>query len=228
MVFGTPTTLPDYPPYTKRPLIDNGWYATIKRDDVDLVTDPITEIRPTGVVTSDGEFFEADVVVLATGFRTLQFLWPMEIRGRSGRTLAETWGKDDARAYLGLAVPDFPNMFILNGPNTNAGHGGSAVIASELQVRYFLQALGYLIESGEPGLEVRADVFWKYNEELDEALARSIWSHPGTTNWYRNRSGRVVISSPWTYLDYWERTLEFSPRDYEEAAEPASPEVTTT
>ncbi|MBO0727697.1 MAG: NAD(P)/FAD-dependent oxidoreductase [Acidimicrobiaceae bacterium] len=208
--------LPDYPPYGKRPLIDNGWFTTIKRPDVELVTDAVAEIRPDGLVTRNGEFRPADVIVFATGFRALQFLWPMDIVGLSGRTLAEQWGPNDARAYLGLTVPDFPNMFILNGPNTNAGHGGSAIIATEFQVRYLLQAISHLIDTSADSIEVRDDVFWDYNDELDEALSRSIWAHPGMTNWYRNDAGRVVISSPWTYLDYWERTLEFRPGDYRE------------
>nr|WP_271213819.1 NAD(P)/FAD-dependent oxidoreductase [Rhodococcus wratislaviensis]GLK41083.1 monooxygenase [Rhodococcus wratislaviensis] len=207
--------LPDYPPYGKRPLIDNGWFTTIKRDDVELVTDAVAEVGPHSVVTRDGREYKVDVLVLATGFKALQFLWPMEIRGSSGQTLAETWGKDDARAYLGVTVPDFPNMFILNGPNTNAGHGGSAVIATELQVRYFMQALRTLMEDEVSSLEVRDDAFWAYNHELDDALARSVWAHPGMTNWYRNDAGRVVISSPWKYLDYWKRTLEFRPDDYQ-------------
>lgn len=206
--------LPDYPPYGKRPLIDNGWFKTIKRPDVGLVTDAVREIRPNGVVTRGGEFHAADVLVYATGFRALQFLWPMEIVGRSGKTLADSWGPNDARAYLGLSVPDFPNMFILNGPNTNAGHGGSAIIATEFQVRYLLQAIGHLVASDVDAFEVRDDVFWDYNDELDEALSRSIWAHEGMTNWYRNDAGRVVISSPWKYLDYWERTLQFNPEDY--------------
>lgn len=207
-------SLPDYPPYGKRPLIDNGWFTTIKRDDVELVTDAVAEIRPHSVLTRDGREFEVDVIVMATGFRALQFLWPMEIRGVSGVTLAEAWGENDARAYLGVAVPDFPNMFILNGPNTNAGHGGSAVIATEFQVRYFMQAVRCLVQGDVNSLEVREDVFWEYNRELDDALAKSVWAHPGMTNWYRNESGRVVISSPWKYLDYWKRTLEFLPEEY--------------
>jgi 4-hydroxyacetophenone monooxygenase len=208
--------LPDYPPYVKRPLIDNGWYRTVARDDVDLITSDVAEVREHSLVTASGEEFEADVIVLATGFRVLQFLWPMEIRGRSGQTLREAWGENDARAYLGAAVPDFPNFFILNGPNTNAGHGGSAVLATEFQVRYIMQALAHMISSGTAETEVRTDVFWDYNKELDEALSRSIWVHPGSTTYYRNEMGRVVVSSPWKYIDYWQRTLAFRPEDYKE------------
>lgn len=206
--------IPDYPPYGKRPLLDNNWFATIKRPDVELVTDSVERVEGHKVVTASGEVRDVDVLVLATGFKTLQFLWPMEIRGRSGKTLAEQWGYHDARAYLGVTVPDFPNFFILNGPNTNAGHGGSAIIADEFQIRYVMQALAMLASGDTATVEVRRDVFEDYNTELDEALSRAIWSHEGMTTYYRNEKGRVVVSGPWTYLDWWERMHELDVEDY--------------
>jgi 4-hydroxyacetophenone monooxygenase len=206
--------IPDYPPYGKRPLLDNGWFETIQRDDVQLITDSVERITPEGVVTASGSEYSVDIVVWATGFKTLQFLWPMEIHGRSGQALAERWGFHDARAFLGMTVPDFPNLFILNGPNTNAGHGGSAFLACEFQVRYVMQAIARLASGEVSTLEVRDDAYVQYNEELDDALSRVIWSHQGMTNWYRNEAGRVVVSSPWTYLDYWERTRELDLADY--------------
>lgn len=210
--------IPEYPVYGKRPLIDNGWFRTVRRDDVTLVTDGVERITARGVCTTSGEVHEVDIIVWATGFKALQFLWPMQIRGASGKTLTDQWGYHDARAYLGLTVPDFPNMFILNGPNTNAGHGGSAILACEFQVRYTMQAIAALISGKAQSLEVREDVFWDYNRELDAALERSIWSHKGMTTWYRNEAGRVVVSSPWTYLDYWNRTKELALEDYLVAA----------
>lgn len=210
--------IPDYPPYGKRPLLDNGWFRTIKRNDVELITDGVQRITPKGVLTDSAEEYHADIVVWATGFKALQFLWPMDIYGASGKTLAEQWGHHDARAYLGVTVPDFPNMFILNGPNTNAGHGGSAILACEFQVRYVMDAIARLASGEVSSVEVREDVFWDYNNELDEALSKCIWSHPGMTTWYRNEAGRVVVSSPWTYLDYWNRTRELDPADYIETS----------
>jgi len=210
--------IPDYPPYGKRPLLDNGWFRTIARNDVELITDGVQRITPKGVLTDSAEEYHADIVVWATGFKALQFLWPMDIYGASGKTLAEQWGHHDARAYLGVTVPDFPNMFILNGPNTNAGHGGSAILACEFQVRYVMEAIARLASGEVASLEVREDVFWDYNKELDEALSRCIWSHPGMTTWYRNEAGRVVVSSPWTYLDYWNRTRTIDPAEYIETS----------
>lgn len=206
--------LPDYPPYGKRPLLDNNWFKTIQRPDVELVTEGVGRVDGRKVVTESGGAHEVDVLVLATGFKTLQFLWPMEIRGASGKTLAEQWGYHDARAYLGVTVPDFPNFFILNGPNTNAGHGGSAIIAAEFQVRYIMQALAQLASDGVETIEVKRDVFEDYNEELDVALSHCIWSHEGMTTYYRNEAGRVVVSGPWTYLDWWSRMRELDTDEY--------------
>ncbi len=206
--------IPDYPPYGKRPLLDNGWFRTVQRDDVELVTDRVRELTPEGVVTEEGGLHKADIVVWATGFKALQFLWPMEIRGRSGKSLAEQWGHHDARAHLGVTVPDFPNLFILNGPNTNAGHGGSAILACEFQVRYIMQAIALLASGEVERLEVTEKAFWDYNNELDAELDKCIWSHPGMTTWYRNEAGRIVVSSPWTYLDSWNRMRTLDLADY--------------
>lgn len=207
-------TVPAYPPYLKRPLIDNGWYQTIKRDDVELVTSNIERITPDAVVDKNGNEYPTDILVFATGFKILQFLAPMEIVGRSGVSIRQTWGPDDARAYLGVTVPDFPNLFILNGPNTFAGHGGSAILATEFQLRYILQCIERLASGKAKAIEVRKEAFESYNAELDAALDKMIWSHRGATNYFRNDAGRIVVNSPWKYVDYWRRTLKYDPDDY--------------
>jgi 4-hydroxyacetophenone monooxygenase len=198
--------VPDYPPYGKRPLLDNGWFRAMARDDVDLVTDPIVEVRADRVVTDSGEEFPADVLVLATGFQALRVLAPMEITGRSGRTLREVWGEDDARAYLGISVPDFPNFFCLLGPNTFAGHGGSGILSIELELRYVMEVLAEMFERGIASVECRQSVHDAYNERLDEALSSTIWAHPGMTTYYRNSKGRIVVPMPWTNVEYWHMT----------------------
>jgi 4-hydroxyacetophenone monooxygenase len=208
--------LPDYPAYGKRPLLDNRWYQTMCRDDVTLVTEPVDHIDDDKVVARSGIGAAADVIALSTGFKVLQFLWPMEIVGLSGKTLREQWGIDDARAYLGVTVPDFPNFFIVNGPNTNAGHGGSAIHATEFQVRYITQAIRHLLVTETTAIDVEREVFLQYNEELDNALSQCIWSHKGMTTYYRNDAGRIVVSSPWKYVDYWARLKQFDPGDYQE------------
>jgi 4-hydroxyacetophenone monooxygenase len=200
--------LPTYPPYGKRMLMDAGWFQTVRRDDVALVTEPVERITPGGVRTADGTEHAADVLVYATGFEAQKLLWPMDVRGRDGLTIREAWGDDDARAHLGITVPEFPNLFCLYGPNTNLGHGGSVVFHAELQVRYVMGMLRKMLERDLAAVEVRRDVHDEYNERVDAAHERMIWTHPGMDTWYRNARGRVVTNSPWRLVEYWRMTRE--------------------
>ncbi|MEV1292855.1 NAD(P)/FAD-dependent oxidoreductase [Pseudonocardia sp. NPDC049635] len=198
--------LPDYPPFGKRMLLDNGWYQTLRRPNVELVTEAVAEITATGLRGADGTRVDADVIIMATGFHTHRYLWPMEIRGRGGRTLTEVWGAEDAHAYLGITVPGFPNLFITCGPGTALGHGGSFITIAECQVHYILDLLTTMIEQRLRSVEVRADVARAYRERHDAAHDRMLWTHPGMTNWYRNGAGRVVSVMPWRIVDYWRMT----------------------
>ncbi|MBW8755124.1 MAG: NAD(P)/FAD-dependent oxidoreductase [Sphingomonadales bacterium] len=130
---------PSFPPYGKRMLRDSRWFSTLTRENVELVTGPVRKITATGVVDKDGVEHPADVIIMATGFKAQAPLFPMEIVGTDG-SLRDHWGDDDPRAHLGITVPHFPNLFILYGPGTNGGHGGSAVFNSECQVRYTMSS----------------------------------------------------------------------------------------
>ncbi|MPZ62526.1 MAG: SidA/IucD/PvdA family monooxygenase [Propionibacteriales bacterium] len=195
--------LPDYPPYGKRILMDNDWFATLRRDDIEVVPSGVDRIVDNTVVTTDGQRHEVDVLVLATGFSTRRMLYPLDIRGRSGVPLREQWGDDDARAYLGISVPDFPNLFLLYGPNTNLGHGGSAIMHAECQTNYVVGLLRRMAEHEIDTLEVRHEICDEYNARVDAAHERMIWTHPGMTTYYRNAAGRVVTTTPWRVIDYW-------------------------
>lgn len=206
--------IPKYPPYGKRMLRDANWYATLTRENVELLTDRIVRITATGVVDETGVEHPADVVILATGFKAQMPLWPMEVVGTNG-SIREHWGEDNPRAHLGITAPDFPNFFIVYGPNTNGGHGGSAVFHSECQVRYIMQALREMLERGADVVEVKREPFEAYNAKVDAKHRQMVWSHPGVNNWYRNKSGRVVTNSPWRLVDYRNLTAEFDPSEYE-------------
>ena len=188
--------VPNYPPFGKRMLMDNGWYQMLRKDNVALVADPITEIRGNRIVTKDGKEYEADVLIVATGFDVLRFLTSFEARGRSGRTLREIWEDDNARAYLGVTIPDFPNFFCLYGPNLQAGHGGSYMFMAEMQVRYIMDVLNKMVTQKIGAVECRQDVHDAYNERLDKAHENMVWTHPGMETYYRNARGRVVVNSP--------------------------------
>jgi 4-hydroxyacetophenone monooxygenase len=207
--------IPDYPAYGKRILIDNHWFRMLTRSNVDLVTDQIEAIVPEGVRTRDGEVWRADALVFATGFLASKMLFPMRIFGRQGRELHAFWGDDDARAYLGLTVPNFPNLFILTGPNTGLAHGGNQIFMTECGVRHMMLALRELYEGGHRAIECRPEVYEAYNRKVDAIHAKMVWTHKGMTNWYRNRHGRVFAITPWRLVEYWQMTSKLDPAEYE-------------
>lgn len=217
-------TIPPYPPFGKRMLRDNHWYEMLKRPNVDLVTDKIDHIERDAIVTTSGKRYPTDVIVLATGFEARRFLGPIEVFGRGGQRLRDVWGEEDARAYLGITVPDYPNFFIIFGPQTNLGHGGSAIFHSECQIRYAMEGIREMIEAGAKSIECRTAPFDAYNIKIDDALAKMVWSHKGMTNWYKNSKGRVATNSPWRLVDYRNMTEHIDPADYilEKADEPVA------
>ena len=143
--------VPDYPPGAKRMVRDNGvWARTLMRPNVELVTGAVARITPTGIVMADGSVHDCDVLIYGTGYEASKFLTPMRVTGRHGVDLHEQWA-GDARAYLGVAVPGFPNFFCLYGPNTNLAHGGSIIFQAECQTRYVTCAApAYLARHGAP------------------------------------------------------------------------------
>ena len=206
--------LPSYPPLAKRILLDNGiWATTLKRDHVELITDAIDEITPNGVVAG-GQVRDVDVIVYATGFRASDFLTPLRIRGRYGIDLHEHWD-GDARAYLGLTVPGYPNLFCMYGPNTNLVANGSIVYFSECAVQYILSAIRLLLERGAGAVDCRPDVHNAYNVAVDEANARMAWGSVTVNTWYRNANGRITQNWPFTLLEFWQRTRAIDLEDYE-------------
>jgi len=186
---------------------------TLTHDNVDLVTDPIEAITAGGVRCANGVEHAADAIVFATGFHANRFLWPMDIVGRDGDTLRQRWG-EEPRAYLGITVPGFPNLFCLYGPGTNLAHAGSIIFHSECQVRYIMGCLAMLIGGGFVSMDCRRAVHDAYAERFDARHKTLVWSHPGVNNWYKNAHGRVLTTSPWRLVDYWQWTRKPTLDDY--------------
>lgn len=201
-----PSVLPDYPPFGKRMLMDNGWYRTMARDDVTLVTGGIQRISERGVVTDQGVEHEVDIIVIATGFDAVNMLSSFQLFGRGGQSIREAWADKGAQAFYGVAIPGFPNFFAFAGPNTALGHGGSVVALLEAQVRYAMGLMQKALATcqGRFEMEVRRDVHDEYNERVQQAHDRMIWTHKGMSNWYRNAQGRVVAPTPFRNDDYWQ------------------------
>ena len=206
--------IPAYPVGGKRALVDNGvWLAALRRDNVELISEPIDKITAKGIVTKDGAEHPADVIIYGTGFHASRFLWPMRIVGRGGVDLHEAWD-GDPRAYLGMTAPGFPNLFMLYGPNTNIVVNGSIIFFSECSVRYVLGCLKLMAETGAATLEVKRDIHDAFNVKVDAANARMAWGAPQVTSWYKNAAGRVTQNWPFPLVDYWNATVAPNPEDF--------------
>jgi 4-hydroxyacetophenone monooxygenase len=209
-----PAVLPDFPPFAKRMLLDNGWYRTIVRDNVTLVPDHLAEVAGNTVRGADGSEAEVDTIILATGFRAAEFLGSYEVIGRDGVRLRDVWDTDDARAYLGTAIPGFPNFFLLLGPNVGSGHGGSMIRSIECQTNYLVSLLDELFARRAASVEVKPEVYEDYAKRVDAAHETMVWTHGGATNWYRNSRGRVTAITPWRNDDFWRMTRQAKADEY--------------
>jgi cyclohexanone monooxygenase len=193
---------PRVPIGAQRPLISSDYYDTFNRDNVTLVTEPIAEITTRGLRTADGTDHPADTIVLATGYAAHKFLSVIDVRGRDGVALADLW-RDGAYAYLGLTVEQFPNLFMLYGPNTN---NGSIIDKLESQARYIAGKVTHMREHGIDALEVRPEVVAAYNDALQARLAEvEVWQADGS-HYYRAPSGRIVTQCPYSQATYDEMT----------------------
>jgi cation diffusion facilitator CzcD-associated flavoprotein CzcO len=181
-------SIPNSPAMASRPVIDNGWLDAITGRNVELISESIARIVPEGFVTASGRTVEVDVIVYATGFETSKFLWPMDVAAR-GNTVNELWATDGARAYLGITLPEFANLFCIYGPNTNSNQGTLPTMGSELQTRYAIQCIDELFRTGASSIELTRDAYDDYNRRLDEGLAKTISRIRGST-YYINEFGR--------------------------------------
>lgn len=213
---------PNYPPGGKRSVRDNGvWLAALKRPNVDTVTAGIEEINATGLKTKDGKQIDVDVIIYGTGFTASEFLAPMKFKGKGGIDLHQQWN-GDARAYLGITVPNFPNLFIMYGPNTNIVVNGSIIFFSECEMRYIQGLIELLLKSNAAAIEVKQDVHDTFNVHVDATNQQMAWGSPNVTSWYKNKKGRVSQNWPYPLVDYWNATQAPNPSDFELHGAPGS------
>ncbi len=203
---------PDYPLGCKRVLVSSDFYPAIQRRDVELVTDPIERITPTGILTADGTERACDTIVACTGFRASEYLRGIEVVGRSGARLHDTWA-GVPRAYLGMAVPGFPNFFMLYGPNTNQG-GNSIILILEGQAQFVASTIESMRAQGATSVDVRNEAMQSYMDELSSALEQTVW-HGGCASYFRAPGGQIVTQLPHTSKWYCERTMSFCADDFE-------------
>jgi 4-hydroxyacetophenone monooxygenase len=204
---------PAHPPWSARAVMVDSDYCVldaIQRDNVTLVTDGIRRINATGLETVDGVQHDVDAIVYATGFHASDYLYPMKVTGRGGRTLEEYWRVGGARAHRFCMVPGFPNLWSVYGPNTNGGLGPNAF--HELVTRYALECMQHLILEDRRAIEPTEDAYRRFNEDVDERNSRKVWSDPRSRSYYWTKHGRSVVMCPFTGPDIW-RLLRHPPFD---------------
>ena len=195
--------VPDYPIGARRILISDDYYSALERGNVEVVTAGIERVTEDGIMDREGRTHSADAIVLATGFRSTEFLAPVEIRGLEGCSLEAEW-KEGAHAYLGITVSGFPNFFMAYGPNTNLGHN-SIIFMIECQTRYILQCIERLREGDLAYLDLRPDVEADFNAKIQSELRRTVWAETDHS-WYKDEAGRITNNWSGTTTRYWWKT----------------------
>ncbi len=203
---------PNYTLGCKRVLLSNDYYDAIQRPNVTLETSGIEEITPKGVLLKDGKRIDLDIIVAATGFKVAQGLIPFEVTGRNGITLEETW-KEGPEAYLGTVIKNFPNLFMIVGPNTGLGHS-SMIYMMEAQVDYAMKALDYLDKHKLYSIEVKSTVQDIYNAELQQKLTGTVWNKGGCSSWYKLPNGKNTTLWPGFTFEFKNLLSKFNPSDY--------------
>lgn len=202
---------PDYRAACKRLVISGDFYAALQKPGAELVDAGIERIEERGIRTKDDKLHELDCIVLATGFNPHQFMRPMRVVGRGGRTLDEVW-KRTTPAYRSVSMPDFPNFFMLIGPNSPVGNF-SLVEVAELQFNYVMQLIDHAIGTGCREIEASQAATDAFNARLTEATKGTIWV-TGCRSWYLNADG-IPAAWPWTLQRFREemRTPAFEDFD---------------
>ena len=204
---------PSYTIGCKRILPSNKWYPALARENVELVTDAIAEIRPNGYVTTDGTLHEVDTIIFATGFFVTDIPLANIVTGKDGRLLSEVWHRSP-QAYRGTAMAGFPNLFLLVGPNVGLGHN-SIVFMIEAQITYVLGALDQMRARGAGRVEVRPDAVVAYNNRLQAKMGKTVWNTGGCASWYIDAEGKNTTIWPDFTFRFWKETREFDAAAYE-------------
>ncbi len=197
----------------KRILMSNDYYKTLKRDNVEVVTDAIVRVTANGVVTADGVEHEVDTIIFGTGFRVGEGMGDVAVTGRDGVKLSDVWA-GGPEAHLGTTVSGFPNLFLMIGPNTGLGHS-SKVYMIESQLSFLLDALRLVDAQGATAIDTLRDRQDAYNADVQRRLAGSVWMTGGCTSWYLDANGNNRTVWPGYTFDYRRRTRKVNPADHE-------------
>jgi len=203
---------PRFPMGAKRVLFSDNYYAALSKSHVHLYTYPIHSINSEGILTVDRQETEVDIIIYATGFKTNPFFQHITIRGKNNVTLHDAWQKAPL-AYFGISVSQFPNFYMMYGPNTNLGHN-SIIIMSEAQANYMAQAIETIEKSDIKSLDVKSDVMTTYHTEIQHRLKSMIWNRI-EDSWYKSPDGSIPNNWPGRTMEYIRRLKQFKLDKYE-------------
>ena len=205
--------IPTYPPFGKRMLQDNGaWLEALHLPNVTLLSEGVEQMSANGIVSSKQEL-EFDTVIFATGFKAQDFFYPINIDGGLGNF--RSIYKDSPQSYLGITFSSMPNFFAMYGPGTNLAHAGSIIFNSECQINYICSAIEYMLNNDHKLIKVKPEVEKRYQDRFDERHKRMVWQHANVSSWYQNSQGKVVTTSPWRLVEYWNWTNNFNADEYD-------------
>jgi cyclohexanone monooxygenase len=202
---------PDHPMGCKRLVFSSDYLPALSRPNVEVVSSPARYLKARSLVTEDGTERDVDVVVCATGYAAADYLGQLDVAGERGITLREVW-REGAHAYLGMAVPGFPNFFMLYGPNTNVG-SNSVIFMLEAQARYIVRALKYMRRKGKTYIAVRPPALADFVAKIDRWMNGTVWTTQ-CSNYFRAANGRVVTQWPRSARSFWGMTRRFKPADF--------------
>jgi cation diffusion facilitator CzcD-associated flavoprotein CzcO len=188
----------------------NNYYPAITEENVELITHGVTEVREKSIVAADGSEREVDAIIWGTGFRVTDNPDWETLRGRDGRTLTETWEPTGLRAYLGTLVPNFPNTFLVIGPNTTLGHS-SMVYMIESTMQYILSILDHVEKQGAASFEVREETVDAFERDIEQRSEGTIWTTGGCSSWYLDDNGRNTTLWPDFTFRFRKLCREFEP-----------------
>lgn len=205
---------PDYAIGCKRVLISDDYLPSLTKENVDVVTSGIREIRERSIVTADGREHEADTIIFGTGFKVQEYPFSSRVVGRGGRTIADAWQEAGGMtAHLGTTMAGFPNFFVLQGPNTGLGHT-SVILMIEAQIAHVLSALRFMRRHGYASVEPKAEAQAAFVAEVDRKMEGTVWTTGGCASWYLDAKGRNSTLWPGYTFTFARRVSRFEPREY--------------
>ncbi|MEV4312708.1 NAD(P)/FAD-dependent oxidoreductase [Actinocrispum sp. NPDC049592] len=205
---------PDYTMGCKRVLVSNDYYPALTRDNVEVVTSGVAQVREHSVVTTDGEEYEVDAIIFGTGFHVTDAFDYLDVVGLDETNLAKHWQRNGIQTHKGITVAGFPNLFFLLGPNTGLGHN-SVVFMIESQIRYVADAIKLVERSRAKALNVRPQAQDEFNSRIQRQLAKGVWSQGGCDSWYLDAMGVNRTIWPGFTWRYWLETRKVDPADFQ-------------